>query len=137
MARNKTAKKSYKTTKNKLDLATISQIEKEFLSLPAKLATQINQKLTANKQDGAKILSDLSQIEKKIKHIETRIQKVSKVKHTATGKNQIAAAKKKFQKMNKTSKNLEQEYDDLTHETHSLVEKQAKLMALSKHLNQF
>lgn len=137
MPRNKTAKRTAKRAITKNTTAIAQRMEQDFAGVPAKLIAQLNKEITSLKQKENKLKTAHNKTKADVKNWEVRIKVASKANKTATVKKQLIAAKKAYTQANKTQTGLNKELQQASLSLETLLNKQAKLTALSKLLNQF
>lgn len=135
MPRNKAAKRNASRHSNNA-LAITQKMEKEFIGIPAKLATHLQKEIASLKQKENKIKSALNKIKSQVKTWDAKIKASSKAK-TSTAKKQLAAAKKAQSKLNKTQAMLTADLNATSKLIAEIAAKHAKFSSLSKVLSQF
>jgi hypothetical protein len=136
MSRRKTAKRTTQRQTTNKSFAAVQKMEKDFLQAPAKLAAQLNKEISPLKQKESKLKTAINKIREQLKNSEKRIQ-TAKTKPTSIGKKQLHAAKKGHSNILKTHITLNKQLQEITKSLETVAAKQAKFIALRKHLNQF
>lgn len=117
--------------------ATISQLDKDFSTLPAKLASEINKELSALKKKESELKKAVAQTTSELKATESHIKTAAKSQQTAKGKKQLASAKKALKEASNIHRALVSELNSIAKTIASHTSKLAKLTALRKTLAQF
>lgn len=136
MSRKKTARRAAKrqSMNNKSSMA--QAMEQEFMRTPAKLSAQLNKDILVLKQKENKLKTALNKQKSQAKNSESRI-KAAASKTTAAGKKQLKKAKKAHKVLVKNQAALNKQLQSASKLLQAAMDKQAKLMALKKHLMQF
>ena len=130
MPRKKIAKRTAKRKMPNNALSAIQQIEKDLFAAPAQLAAQINKEIASLKQQENKLKTVINKIKAQVQATEKRMQ-------VASSKKQFDAAKKARNKTIKTETTLSSQLQQITKLMGVISNKQAKMTALRKNLNQF
>ncbi len=137
MPRNKTAKRLTKRAAAPTSLANAQKMEKDFIDVPAKLASQLTKEINSLKQKEAKLKAALNKAKAQTKASEGKIKKASKANKSATGKKQLAVAKKTHANKLKIENGLNNQLDETSNLLNTILSKQAKFIMIGKLLNQF
>lgn len=132
MRRNKIVKRA-----SKRQMTPVHQMEKEIFTIPAKLVAQLNKEISALKQKENKIKNAFNKINAQIKKSAVRVKTADKLKHTSAGKKQLNKAKKSHNEIVKSQAAYNKNLQEIMHSLENSENKQSKLIALGKHLNQF
>jgi hypothetical protein len=135
MPRKKIAKRANPRQMNN-NLTTLQKMENDFWATPAKLAAQLNKEISVSKQNENKIKNEVKKCQQQLKSADASIKAAAKVK-TVAGKKQLVRAKKLYKLAVQEFANLNKQCNEATKSLHQLMQKQLKLIALSKYLKQF
>lgn len=136
MSRKKTARRIAKRQSPNKNASITQKMEQEFMRTPAKLSAQLNKDIIVLKQKENKLKAAFNKQKSQVKNSENRIN-VAALKTTAMGKKQLKKAKKAHSALLKNQAVLNKQLNATTKLLHAAMDKQAKLAALKKQLNQF
>lgn len=137
MPRNKTAKRSSKRGTVKNSMSHYQTIEKEFMGIPGKFASQVKKDIQTHKQKENKLKAAWNKSKKAVKTAETRVKAATKNKTTVAGKKTWNTSKKAYAEAVSHHSGLKKQMTEMSDVVGTLVAKHAKLSALSKNLTQF
>lgn len=142
MARKKTAKtaKAKKTVKRQTKLATTSLVDKmeqSFKGMPGQLVAQCRKDLATLQQQEKKLTAEFKKALALSKAINSKCVALSKAKMTAQVKKQLLAAKQGHAKANQAIKAMTSKIEHLKQQIETLMNKQARFVALDKELGKF
>lgn len=136
MPRKKTVKRVTKRQVKSNRSNTIKTMEEDILGAPARLAAKISKEISFQKKKENQLKAALNKISAKIKKVEGRV-KPATLPTTPTGKKQFNAVKKTHRLAIKTHSDLGNHLQETTKTLASLTNRQSKVVALSKQLDQF
>lgn len=136
MPRNKTAKRN-SARSSTITMNNYKHLEKEFMGIPGKFASQVKKEIAAHKQKGNKLKAAWMKSKKAVKAAEARIKAASKNGSSNTSKKMLVAAKKVHGKATDTFNKLDKQMTEVNSVVDTLKTKHAKLAALSQCLIQF
>lgn len=136
MPRNKSTKRTAKRQTANNILSNVIKMEKDLLATPAKLATQLDKEINAQKQKENKSIKALNKIKAAVANAEAR-SKDAQSKTTPTAKKQFKKFKKAYAVAIKMQAIADKQHQDISITLESLINKQSKLIEMNKYLNQF
>jgi len=134
MPRKKLAKRTAKPAQS---AANLPQLERDFSTMPAKLASEMNKELSALKKQESGLKKAVAQTSSELKATESRIKAAAKAKKSVSSKKQLAAAKKALQEATKIHRALITELANVSKAIAALISRSEKLEAMRKALAQF
>lgn len=138
MARTKMKKRSGKKNQAKSNVwGTVQQLENELMRVPAKLAVLVNKEVNAQAKKEAKLQKATDKAQTALLKAEARVKSADKAAPTAASKKKLKVAKKTHQQAADAHLALDKQLQQTTLVVESLLDKQDRLVALDKHLNQF
>ena len=135
--RVKTKKPAVKHTLQKGVLTLAEKVEKEFRQLPAKLAKLYRQELMIQKQQQARLKTDMKKAANQQKSALKKQAVIQKSKTTTTSRKQLATAQKARAVAEKTIKILTAKLHENTKHCAMLLTQQNKFTLLGKELIKF
>ena len=121
MSRKKTAKRVTKQYDN--GLSTVIKMEKDFYQTPVKLVSQLNKEIN-------RIKKNEHQVKQALNKLDNQLKKLSQKSHSKV-------TYKLEKQLLKEKSNLAKQLQNVTGLMQTATEKQEKLLAASKYLNQF
>jgi hypothetical protein len=139
MPRRKPAKRASKRSSknNYFDFASLHKMEKDFSAIPAKLTAKLDKAVSSLQRAETKLKKHINKVKTQLKHCETHVRAANKTKNTVAGRKQLSKIKKIHTEAMKTLITLNKELQETIKLHDMLSRKQAKFVALHRHLTQF
>src|SRR3990167_3977379 len=134
MSRKKTGRHVAKRKEN--TLVTVQKKEREFLKIPSTLSALLNKEVSTIKQKETQLKKSIAQLTTRITSFEKKSQTNPKLT-TASEKKQFQIATRTYNTHLKTKELLVKQLKSTGESLLIAIDKQAKLMAFSKYINQF
>lgn len=136
MRRNKTAKRAASKPRQARNTSSLNQLEKDYLTAPAKLAAQIAKEISASRQQENKLKKAVNKAQAQVKAADARVKNAAKVK-TAAGKKQLNTAKKVHGEAVRIQATLGKQLQEVSKTLNGLFYKQDKFTTIGKYVSQF
>ena len=136
MPRKKPTKRTPKRQSAHHTLTNVFVMEKDWLAAPAKLAAKLHKEINSHQQKENKSAKMLNKIKEKVKNAEMR-SKQAEAASTPMAKKQFKKWKKAYGIAAKMCDQAAKKHESIATTLETLLNKQAKFIALNKQLSQF